>query len=313
MVQSNITRLNRLISDLLDLSKIEAGKFELNRTEIDLAEVIEQVAGSFAPALQERGLSIKTEIACRPVRLLVDADKIVQVLTNLINNAMKFTREGSITVKLDATDALVHCAVQDTGIGIPAEKLSRVFGKFQQFGAAIRGEKGTGLGLSLCKSLVETHEGTIAVESTAGVGTTFKFSLPRLRALHIFDEALQRLYEVAASAGQCLSAFILELADGKIDEPFEGKLAIAIKLEDMCRLLLRTEQDLVLREGTQIYFVLNGMNKPQAKAVVEKLVADLIPVAEAAAAVDRIVLRVQYTSLPDDGTTLEGLQARLAA
>ncbi len=311
IVNSSATRLNRLINDLLDISKIEAGLFGLHPAEIDLAELVENVALSFAPVGRERNIDVKARLPIRPLMALVDGDKITQVLTNLTNNALKFTEKGRIEISLDAKEDEILCVVEDTGLGIPPEQMHRVFGKFQQLGSSVRGEKGTGLGLSLCKSLVELHKGKIGVDSQPGRGSRFYFTLPRLTAQSVFDDSLQQLYEQAAVAGRCLSAFILHLEEAPGVSAWTGKVELAKKLEAMVWKHLRTESDVALREGSKVYALIESLNKAETKTLIEKIIADLIPVATEAGALDRVVVRAQYTSLPDDGTTLEGLKERL--
>jgi signal transduction histidine kinase len=313
MASDSTLRLNRLINDLLDISKIEAGKLELRREAVDLAEVVEKVAAGFEPAAAERGIQIRMEAGERPIRLLADGDKIIQVLTNLTNNALKFTEEGEIRLLLEANAQEVRCTVQDTGRGIAPEHLPKIFGKFQQTGKSVRGEKGTGLGLSLCKSLVELHEGKIWVESELGKGSRFIFTLPRLSVQSIFDHALHRLYEEAAAAGRCFSAFILQLQEAEGMPPFAGTEGLAAQLEANVRKHARSDNDLILRDAGRLFFLINGLNRLEAKALVDRLVEDFIPVAAENGALDRLVIRAQFTSLPEDGTVLEGLQARLAA
>src|SRR5581483_10642261 len=116
--------------------KMEAGHLALRPTEVDLAEVVDNVILSFTPLAQERGIPLAAVVAVRPVPCFVDSDKITQVLTNLVNNALKFTRQGQITITLEAASDVVRCALKDTGIGIAPDQMHRVFGKFQQFGAA---------------------------------------------------------------------------------------------------------------------------------------------------------------------------------
>jgi signal transduction histidine kinase len=313
MASESTLRLNRLINDLLDISKVEAGKLDLRRDVVDVADLVEKVAASFEPMAKERGLVIKVDIQARPVRLIADSDKITQVLTNLANNALKFTEKGEVRFVLRADDKEVRLSVEDTGKGIAEEQLHRVFGKFQQLGKSVRGEKGTGLGLSLCKSLVELHQGKIWVESQLHQGSQFIFTIPRMTVQNIFDGTLERLYEESAAAGRCLSAFILQLQEAEGVDHFENKEPLAAALEARIRKEVKSDMDLVLRDQTRLYFILNGIDKMQAKSVMESLVTDFIPVAAEAGALDQLVLRAQFTSLPDDGTILEGLQAKLAA
>ncbi len=186
-----------IINDILDFSKIEAGRFELETLDFNLHKTIEDVVELFA----ERAHSKDLELSCRiasdvPMGVQGDPTRIRQVLSNLIGNAIKFTGQGEIVVDVsldgnseastqtaDAAPPMLHFAVRDTGIGISEEVLPRLFQAFSQAdGSTTRKYGGTGLGLAISRQLVELMAGEIGVESRAGQGTTFSFSLPLIAA-----------------------------------------------------------------------------------------------------------------------------------
>ena len=183
----NIDRLARIIDELLDVSKIEAGKVELKRELVDIAGLIRQAASSFELNLKGKNLELKINVPEKQIDAFVDPDKLTQVLTNLIGNALKFTDRGYIEVSLQEKEKEIECVVVDTGVGISEEDLSKVFGKFEQFGRLPGpGEKGTGLGLAITKGIIELHGGKIWVESPAWPslpagrqGARFSFILPK--------------------------------------------------------------------------------------------------------------------------------------
>jgi PAS domain S-box-containing protein len=176
--KNNIDRLVRIVNNLLDLSKIEAGKIELHREAMDICALAGQVARHNETALQQNGLVLKLELPADPIEILADADLLTQVFMNLIGNARKFTDAGFVEVGLKDLGNEVECWVKDTGIGIADDNLSKVFDKFQQVGAVDgHRERGTGLGLSISKGIVELHGGRIALESEPGRGTRFYFTL----------------------------------------------------------------------------------------------------------------------------------------
>lgn len=178
--RDNMDRLARIINGLLDISKLEAGRVELKRSRMDLREPIRQVIAAFELRATTKGLALNAEVPDEPLPVDADLDKVIQILTNLVGNAMKFTERGGITITAKADGGVVECRVRDTGPGIAPEHLPKMFNRFQQFGRTTGpGEKGTGLGLAITKGLVELHGGTIRVESTVGEGTTFVFTLPR--------------------------------------------------------------------------------------------------------------------------------------
>ena len=179
-IQTNGRHLLRLINDVLDLSKIEAGRMELSLGEYSAEEVVNTVRASLRSLAEEKGLEFKTEIdASLPEVMLGDAKRITQCLLNLAGNALKFTKRGRVTLRAAREADLVHYSVSDTGIGIPADQLEAVFTEFRQLDATITREfGGTGLGLSITKKFVEMHGGRIWVESRLNEGSTFHFTIP---------------------------------------------------------------------------------------------------------------------------------------
>jgi two-component system sensor histidine kinase/response regulator len=174
-----------IINDILDLSKIEAGGLELEETVFKLDSVLESVSAVTAMPAEEKGLEIAYAVdPSLPKRLRGDPLRLGQVLTNLVGNAVKFTERGEIVVTIEPTQgpdgsSWVRFSVRDTGIGLDAEQISRLFRPFTQASRdTTRRYGGTGLGLAICKRLVEMMGGTIGVESTPGLGSTFYFSLP---------------------------------------------------------------------------------------------------------------------------------------
>jgi len=188
-VRDNTDRLVRLITDLLDLSRIEAGRVELSPTLLPLESLIPELLEGLRPLALAKGVALLAVPPPAPLALRADRDKLGQVLINLVENALKFTPAGgrvSVTCRAvgssDAPPAAgprVEIGVEDTGEGIPAEELSAIFDKFHQVRRDGRPKaRGTGLGLTIAKSLVELHGGTLQVESAPGRGSRFTLSLP---------------------------------------------------------------------------------------------------------------------------------------
>jgi signal transduction histidine kinase len=168
-----------LINDILDLSKIEAGRMELAISEFDLPGAIENVLILMRERAGRRGVTLGRTVDERLGTIHADERKVKQVLLNLLSNALKFTPEGGrIDVRAGFRDGVVEIAVTDTGIGIAPEDHEAVFEEFRQVGHASRGVEGTGLGLSLSRKFVALHGGRIWVESAIGHGATFTFTLP---------------------------------------------------------------------------------------------------------------------------------------
>jgi signal transduction histidine kinase len=184
IVKKNADRLLGLINELLDLSRMEAGKIDLQRTDLDLACVIREVAGSLRPLIEAKRQRLRLDLGETMPAVWADQDRVTQILTNLISNAHKYTLvEGSITVTARRDDGFVRVDVSDTGIGLSPEDQAQLFNKF--FRAHDRSPQaagGTGLGLVITRLLVELHGGRITVSSAQGQGSTFTFSLPARKA-----------------------------------------------------------------------------------------------------------------------------------
>jgi signal transduction histidine kinase len=182
IVKKNSERLLGLINDLLDVSRMEAGRLDLHRTSLDLAHLILEVAGSLRPLIKTKRQQLRLDLGEPLPAVWADADRVTQILTNLISNAHKYTlAEGSITVAARRDDGFVRVDVSDTGSGLSPEDQAQLFTKF--FRAHDRSPQaggGTGLGLVITRLLVELHGGRITVSSAPGRGSTFSFSLPAL-------------------------------------------------------------------------------------------------------------------------------------
>jgi len=180
IIESSGQSLLQLINSILDLSKIEAGKLELENTPFNLSEIATSVVRLLVPQATEKKIEFRLDYPREvPHQLVGDASRVRQVLLNLIGNALKFTSAGSVYVAVRANDSDVRITVSDTGVGIPAKKLAILFKKFTQADSSTtRQYGGSGLGLAISKRLVELMGGNIGVESTEGCGSSFWFTLP---------------------------------------------------------------------------------------------------------------------------------------
>lgn len=190
IAQSNSERLIRLINDILDLEKIEAGSMEFRPEPLPLARLLENAREQLEGAAREAEVQLALDDESSPIKILGDADRLTQVLTNLIGNAIKFSPAGAtVRLGLEARPgARVRVKVSDAGPGIKPEDADRVFGRFQQLDAGdSRKQGGSGLGLAIARAIVQEHEGTIGFDSPPAGGCTFWFELPvldtRARAL----------------------------------------------------------------------------------------------------------------------------------
>ena len=181
-VYATSQHLLALINDILDLSKIEAGKMPLNLEIVQIPAVIEELGETIRPMVDNKGLTYEAKVQPQLPPLRTDRTKVKQVLLNLVSNAIKFTHEGTVSVTAEPRPAGIRIVVQDTGIGIKPEHVGAIFDDFRQLDQSHTREfGGTGLGLSITRKLLSLLGGTIAVESTYGVGSRFTVELPETR------------------------------------------------------------------------------------------------------------------------------------
>ncbi|MCY0884556.1 MAG: ATP-binding protein [Firmicutes bacterium] len=180
LIHDEANRMSRLVDDLLTLSRIEHRSLPVRREPVDLTELIEGLAAKLGPRMQAAGLSFSQELPARLPPVCGDPDLLAEVFLNLVTNAIQYTpRGGRITVGGQAVAGEVAVSVRDTGIGIPAQDLPRIFERFYRVDRArSRASGGTGLGLAIVKHIVEIHRGRVEVSSTVGQGTTFVVWLP---------------------------------------------------------------------------------------------------------------------------------------
>ncbi len=199
IIVSESQRLMSMINDVLDLEKIEAGKMEWHFHPLDISEVIQQAATNTASLFDASDLYLVLALPDKLPTINGDRDKLLQVMINLISNAVKFTPSGNVVVRAEALGDRIVVNISDTGIGISKEDLPKVFEKFRQVGDSLTSKpKGTGLGLPIVREIVEYHGGQVSVESTIGKGSTFSFWIP------IEANELKYIQESSQSSGQIL-------------------------------------------------------------------------------------------------------------
>ncbi|WP_375745097.1 ATP-binding protein [Corallococcus interemptor] len=179
LVQRNSQRLHKLVNSLLDFSRLEAGRMRATFEPTDLGPLTTGLASAFDSLARKAGLRLQVDCPALSAPVWVDRDLWEKIVLNLLSNAFKFTFHGALTVRLREGDGRVELSVSDTGTGIPAPELPRVFDRFHRVeGARGRSHEGSGIGLALVRELVELHGGRVSVESTLGQGSTFTVSLP---------------------------------------------------------------------------------------------------------------------------------------
>jgi len=180
-IHSEIDRLQRLVNDLQELSRVEAGAFQLNLAPVPPERLIERIQSTFGRQFEDKNIQLVTDVEPGLPNLFVDKDRIIQVLTNLVGNALQYTPNGgkvSISVRREKSEILF--AVKDTGIGISTEQLTFIFNRFYRTDKSRnRASGGSGIGLTIAKALVQAHQGKIWAESNGeGKGSTFSFLIP---------------------------------------------------------------------------------------------------------------------------------------
>ncbi|MBF0466941.1 MAG: response regulator [Nitrospirae bacterium] len=172
-------RLTSLINDVLDIAKMEAGKVDWKKVSVSIDEIIEHAIASTSSLFEKKNIQLVKDVDDALPVIMGDRDRIIQVVINLISNAVKFTEEGFVSCRAIRGDGEVIISISDTGIGISSENHQGIFEKFKQVGDTLTNKiKGTGLGLSICKEIIEYHGGKIWVESNPGHGSVFSFTLP---------------------------------------------------------------------------------------------------------------------------------------
>jgi signal transduction histidine kinase len=175
-IRQSAEQMERLVNELLDVKRIEAGQLALDLEPVALMELISLVVTGVSPLLEAKSIQLHIEVGTLPM-VRADAQRLSQLLSNIIGNAVKFVQpNGQITIRAETTDAGIHCSIADTGPGIAPDELPRVFDRFWR--ARGTGRAGTGLGLAISKGIVEAHGGKIWVDSELGIGTTLHFTLP---------------------------------------------------------------------------------------------------------------------------------------
>ncbi|MEL7656596.1 MAG: HAMP domain-containing sensor histidine kinase, partial [Bacillota bacterium] len=179
-IKQNSLRLQRLVNNLIDITKIDSQAFEIRLQNLDIVNVVEEITLSVVDFISNKGISLVFDTNIEEKIMAFDEEKIERIILNLLSNAIKYTpKGGSISVSIIDYGENVNIQIKDSGIGIPEDKLDLVFNRFYQISPLnTRQQEGSGIGLNLVKSLVEMHHGKISVDSDLGKGTNFNIDLP---------------------------------------------------------------------------------------------------------------------------------------
>jgi signal transduction histidine kinase len=230
LAHRNTLRLLRLVNTLLDFSRIEAGRVKMVYESTDLAAYTKELAEAFRPAMQNAGLEFNVDCPSLPEPIYLDREVWEKVVLNLLSNAFKFTLEGNVTVELRGRENSAELTVSDTGTGIPAAELPRLFQRFHRVrNSEARTHEGTGIGLALVQELVRLHGGDIVVNSVEGKGTSFTVTIPAGAQHASKDHTLANRSQASTATGSAVfiqeaNHWLPETADTGKDPSSEGKL-----------------------------------------------------------------------------------------
>ncbi|MEO6966528.1 MAG: ATP-binding protein [Acidobacteriaceae bacterium] len=240
VAQRNSLRLQKLVNNLLEFSRIEAGKAHATFECLDLAKFTEELASGFQSTFHKADLSLKVAVSQIRAPVCVDREMWEKIVLNLLSNAFKFTFTGGVTVELTEVEGSVQLTVADTGIGVPAVQLPKLFQRFERVeGAKSRSYEGTGIGLALVQELVTLHEGSVEVDSEENVGTRFTVRIPTGTA-HLSQEQVGCRREMSSAATR-LEVFVSE-AMSWVPGLENREAAGALDIVDTERLLVRPDQ-----------------------------------------------------------------------
>ena len=260
-------RLTALINDVLDIAKMEAGKIDWHIKPLAPTTVIDRAIAATSALFEERGLTLIQEIEPDLPDINGDHDRLIQVIINLISNAVKFTEEGSVTCRAERVNGMLKVSIIDTGLGITESDQPLVFERFKQVGDTLTDKpKGTGLGLPICKQIVEYHRGRIWVESELGQGSTFSFTLPVKDSTDKLVEAWDKSMDIGTLVKQLEAHGVTSLPSVR-----EGqKTVLVVDDEPHIRELLRQELE------TKGYLVKEAKDGYEAIAIAKNEKPDLI-------------------------------------
>ncbi len=312
----DIDRLRRIIDNLLDISRIEAGRLEIKLDRIDMVDVVKGIQALFAQRVKDRGLTLKTRFSAPSIEMYADRDKIIQVFTNLVGNALKFTDKGFLEISAEDQGDYVRCAVTDTGIGMAPEALPRVFGKFEQFHReAGIGEKGTGLGLSIAKGIVELHKGRIGVDSKLHEGTTFAFILPKFKARDLLKDYVIKNLKEAARQGASFSILAIHMnpEENVVRRLGPEKIRdLLTNLEKLIKKGLRGQADTLIRDVSSVFLILPNSAKTEAFHLAEKLEHSFHDyLGKEKIKKEEAPISCQVATYPEDGSTEDPLLEKI--
>jgi signal transduction histidine kinase len=311
-------RLTRLINDLLDMAKLEAGKMPILRSVTNLVDIGSKAVEAFSSIAAQKNITVELSKTGPVCRAYVDSQRIYQVFSNLINNAIQYTnKSGHIRVSIFERNNEIISVVEDTGIGIPADRHRHIFNKFYQISRqAGAGYKGSGLGLSLCNEIIAVHGGKMWLESQLGVGSKFYFSLPIIKPEIILNKHLENLASRASKNGDrfALMTLRLETANSSTDQNKQVIESIMNKIVHTADEIAAGNGELIVRlENCRAAIVL-GQTGKRYIAHIKKKLRNIIDDAllEHGCSYDSVLPMVGTAVFPNDAANVELLKNKAA-
>jgi diguanylate cyclase (GGDEF)-like protein len=282
---------------------------ELNRKEISINAIADKVIKSLETQAKEKDILLQNSLPDDLPAVYADFDKILQVLTNLTDNAIKFTQHGGkVTIAGNKANEHVEVSITDTGIGIAKDDLERIFDKFQRIELPTTQQtRGSGLGLSICKAILELHNGNIRVESELGKGSTFTFALPKYEVDIPFKEALYRKFKWAVQNQSFLSLIIVNIDNLQTIKDTLGDTQsheLLKEVENVVKETVREANDVVTRhKKNEVVGILSEVDKKGALAMKNRILSAL----QTHKFKTDVVISSGIATYPDDATTEEEL------
>lgn len=307
---SEVDRLSRTINNLLDITKIEGEKIKLRWDRLNLVYLTESVLNSFRHKAENKNIALEFSTELSEIMIYCDRDRIIQVLINLIGNAVKFTDRGFVRVSIEDKDDEVTCKIADSGRGIDEEDLGTVFDRFHQVGKVMRaGEAGSGLGLTISKGIVKLHKGKIWVNSTINVGSEFFFSLPKTSTEEFIKQNIKAGIDKAKSDLTKMSLLFLHINNYEILKKSFGQ-EVVDKTRDTIFSRIENEiagDDFIHRKGENEFVVLSSITKQNMVIVVSKIKSIMDEILAQYEEAFSVEVSTAIAVYPDDGDNADKL------
>ncbi len=315
VMNRSVERLINMINNILDISKIESGKMEIKRNLVNVIDIINQVVFDFKLKVKEKNLHLKWKVPSEDVFAYVDKDKIIQVFYNLVGNAVKFTQNGVIEIRLIQNKEKIECFVADSGKGIRKEHIPKLFDKFEQFGHKCDPSmKGSGLGLSIVKSIIDLHEGSIEVDSKLNRGTKFSFFLPKFSPNLLLREVFSDRINDSLSKNFQFIFIVISISDIEQISKKISKNKINFLLKDYKNFLwyrLQCEDDFIYNNSHEIFIIHSFYNENEVKKVMNILRNSINNYLHQKRLKQRIKFDFKYLSFPEEASRFEKLINKL--